>query len=90
MNNTDYGFIGMHTARIASQMRKIYSVSLSMSFNSKIGSDYIIISIHRVDGGCLESFHDMGQTARELMDEVFSYCMEHDLFEIPMNIKLID
>lgn len=91
MHNTDYGFIGLATARIASQLKSEYSINCSISWcESKEVANYIIIGIHDRTNACLNSFHLYNQSPRDLMDEVFEYCLTKDLFKIPMNIQLVD
>lgn len=91
IHNTDYAFIALTTARIASQLKSEYSINCSFSLcENKEVVNYVIIGIHDTTSICLRTFHLYRQTPRDLMDEVFEYCLTKDLFKIPMNIQLVD
>lgn len=89
IHNTDFAFIGLTVARIASQLREGINVNATTSFGSKLGT-YVIFSIFDEDK-CLTSFHLSGYNSpRDMMDAAFAYCLENQLFKIPMDITLVD
>ena len=89
IHNTDFAFIGLTVARIASQLREKINISSTFSFGSELGT-YVIISLFDGDN-CLEGFHlSTYECPRRLMDDIFAFCVEKDLFKVPMDIALID
>lgn len=92
INNTDFGFAGLSIARIARQLKKDFFISNSMYMSGADEKDYVLIGIHnRENNECVyietsSNFENM----REFCDNVFAHCMENDLFEIPLNLKMVD
>ena len=88
-HNTDFAFIGLTTARIASQVRDGININMTTSFGTTLGT-YVIFSIFDGDKP-LESFYlSLCKSPRDMMDKVFAYCLENNLFKIPMDIALVD
>lgn len=89
IHNTDFAFIGLTAARIASQVRDGININMATSFGTPLGT-YVIFSIFDGDKS-LESFYlTLCKSPRDMMDKVFAYCMENNLFKIPMDIALVD
>ena len=89
VHNSDFALIGLTTARIASQLREGINLSVTSSFGTELGT-YCIISIFNKEE-CLISFHlTECEGARDMLDKVFAYCLEKNLFKIPMDITLVD
>ena len=89
IRNTDFAFIGLTVARIASQLREKINIHATFSFGTEL-STYVIISLFDGDE-CMESFHlSTTNCPRKMMDDIFAFCMEKDLFKVPMDIALVD
>lgn len=89
IHNTDFAFIGLTVARIASQLREKINLNATFSFGTELGT-YAFISLFDGDE-CMESFHlSRYECPRKLMDEIFAFCVEKDLFKVPMDIAIID
>lgn len=92
INNTDFGFAGLSIARIARQLKKDFFISSSMYMSGVDEKDYILISIHsRENNECIyvETSSNY-ESMRDFCDTIFARCMENDLFEIPLNLKMVD
>lgn len=91
-HNFDYAYIGLTCARIGSQLKEEYKLNLSCSFGQSDNDNYCFISIHRAsDSSCVKTFYRSDwKIPQELMDNLFEYCMENDLFKQPLDIKLVD
>lgn len=90
-HNTDFGFIALTIARIGRQLKPEYKVTFNMSINDT-PSESIIVGIFESEPlKCIKTFFDHEyETPRDFCDAVFAYCVEHDLFQVPMNIELVD
>ena len=94
-NTFDYAQLGLTVARFASQMKPGISIDCNMSFGSPNGA-YFIVGLFRAgeapgEWNVIKSFYDSEyKSVRELLDIVFAFCIENDLFKQPLDIKLVD
>ena len=94
-NTFDYAQLGLTVARFASQMKPGISIDCNMSFGSSHG-DYYIVGLFRAgeapgEWNVIKSFYGSEyKSVRELLDIVFAFCIENDLFKQPLDIKLVD
>lgn len=89
IHNMDFAYIGLTVARIASQLKKGISINQTVSFGTDLGT-YVIISLFEGDKP-LHSFHlSEHRDARDLMDAAFAFCMDNNVFKVPMDITLVD
>ena len=88
-HNFDYAYLGLTCARIGSQLKPEYRLSLSCSFAQ---GGYCFVSLTRSENNehIMNFWRGDYDSFRGLMDGVFEYCMEHDLFKQPLDIKLVD
>lgn len=90
-HNTDFGFIALTIARIGRQLKPEYKLTFSMSINDTPSDSFIASIFGNNPVKHLESFYNHEyDTPRDFCDAVFAYCVEHDLFQVPMNIELVD
>lgn len=89
IHNMDFAYIGLTVARIASQLKKGISINQTVSFGTELGT-YVIISLFENDN-VLHSFHlsEHGDV-RDLMDAIFAFCMDNNVFKVPMDITVVD
>lgn len=91
VHNTDFGFIGLTIARIGRQLKPEYKVTFHMSINDSPRESFTVGIFENAPLKCLETFFDHSyDSPRAFCDAVFAYCIEHDLFKVPMNIELVD
>ena len=95
-NTFDYAQLGLTVARFASQLKPGIAIDCNMSFGSNVGT-YCIIGLFKnpeQEGALptvIKSFYGSEcETMRELLDKVFAFCIENDLFKQPLDIKLVD
>lgn len=95
-NTFDYAQLGLTVARFASQLKPGITIDCNISFGSNVGN-YCIIGLFKnpeQEGTfptVIKSFYGSEcETMRELLDKVFSFCIENDLFKQPLDIKLVD
>lgn len=94
-NTFDYAQLGLTVARFASQLKPGVIIDCNISFGGPNGA-YFIIGLFRVgetpgQWNVIKSFYDSDEkTVREILDEVFAFCIENDLFKQPLDIKLVD
>ena len=95
-NTFDFAQLGLTVARFASQLKSGITIDCNMSFGSNVGT-YCIIGLFKnsEEEGALpaviKSFYGSEcETMRELLDKVFAFCIENDLFKQPLDIKLVD
>lgn len=90
-HSTDFGFIALTIARIGRQLKTEYKVAFDMSINDKFGESFSVAIFEKEPLKCINSFFDHEyDNPRDFCDAVFAYCIEHDLFKVPMNIELVD
>ena len=90
-HNTDFGFIALTIARIGRQLKSEYKVTFDMSINDKFGESFCVAIFKKEPLKCISSFYNHEyNNPRDFCNAVFTYCVEHDLFKVPMNIELID
>ena len=91
MHNTDFGFIALTIARIGRQLKAEYKVTFDMSINDKFSERFCVAIFKKEPLKCIGSFFDHEyDNPRDFCDAVFAFCIEYDLFKIPMNIELVD
>ena len=95
-NTFDFAQLGLTVARFASQLKQGISIDCSMSFGTDLGT-YCIIGLFKnaeEEGAfptVIKSFYGREyENVRELLDIVFAFCIENDLFKQPLDIKLVD
>lgn len=94
-NTFDYAQLGLTVARFASQLKPGISIDCNMSFGSPNGN-YFIVGLFKMgetsgEWNVIKSFYDSEhKSVRELLDVVFAFCIENDLFKQPLDIKLVD
>lgn len=95
-NTFDYAQLGLTVARFASQLKPGITIDCNMSFGSHLGT-YCIIGLFKSSDEeaalptVIKSFYGSEcETMRELLDKVFAFCIENDLFKQPLDIKLVD
>lgn len=95
-NTFDFAQLGLTVARFAIQLKPGITIDCSMSFGSDNGT-YCIIGLFKNpehEGAfptVIKSFYGSEcETMRELLDKVFAFCIENDLFKQPLDIKLVD
>ena len=94
-NTFDYAQLGLTVARFASQLKPGISIDCNISFGGLNGA-YFIIGLFRAgeapgQWNVIKSFYDSDdKSIREILDEVFAFCIENDLFKQPLDIKLVD
>jgi hypothetical protein len=93
-HNFDYAYIGLTCARIGSQLKESYVLNLAASFNQE-GNVYCTVNIlNELPELRFEVVHSFSlskfDTPQSFLDGVFEYCIEHDLFKQPLDIKLVD
>lgn len=95
-NTFDFAQLGLTVARFATQMKPGISIDCSMSFGSTNGT-YCIIGLFKNPEQesalpiVIKSFYGSEcENMRELLDKVFAFCIENDLFKQPLDIKLVD
>lgn len=90
-HNTDFGFIALTIARIGRQLKAEYKVTFNMSVNDMPHESFIVGIFENEPLKCMKTFFDHEyDSPRDFCDAVFAYCVEHDLFQVPMNIELVD
>lgn len=94
-NTFDYAQLGLTVARFASQLKPGISIDCNMSFGGPNGNYYIVglFKMGEAPGEwkVIKSFYDSEyKSVRELLDVVFAFCIENDLFKQPLDIKLVD
>lgn len=91
VHNTDFGFIALTIARIGRQLKPEYKVTFDMSINDILQERFVAAIFKNEPLKCLESFFDHEyDNPRDFCDAIFAYCVDHDLFKVPMNIELVD
>ena len=94
-NTFDYAQLGLTVARFASQLKPGITIDCNISFGGPNGA-YFIIGLFRAgeapgQWNVIKSFYDSDdKSIREILDEVFAFCIENDLFKQPLDIKLVD
>lgn len=95
-NTFDFAQLGLTVARFATQLKMGIIIDCNISFGSNLGT-YCIIGLFKNSGeegslpDVIKSFHGSEcETMRELLDKVFAFCIENDLFKQPLDIKLVD
>lgn len=95
-NTFDFAQLGLTVARFGSQMKPGITIDCNMSFGSHLGT-YCIIGLFKngeEEGAfptVIKSFYGSEcENMRELLDKVFAFCIENDLFKQPLDIKLVD
>lgn len=94
-NTFDYAQLGLTVARFASQLKPGISIDCNISFGGFNGA-YFIVGLFRAgeapgEWNVIKSFYDSEyKSVRELLDIVFAFCIENDLFKQPLDIKLVD
>lgn len=90
-HSTDFGFIALTIARIGRQLKVEYKVTFNMSVNDMPRESFIVGIFENEPLKCMKTFFDHEyDNPRDFCDAVFAYCIEHDLFKVPMNIELVD
>jgi hypothetical protein len=91
-HNFDYAYIALSASRIGGQLKKGISLNITCGFNTDKAGDYCYLSIYQEeDRKCLNRLYLNDYTnVYDLIDSLFNYCMENDLFKVPMDIKLVD
>lgn len=90
-HNTDFGFIALTIARIGRQLKTEYKLTFNMSVNDISHENFVAGIFKNESLKCIETFFDYEyDNPRDFCDAVFAYCIEHDLFKVPMNIELVD
>lgn len=90
-HNTDFGFIALTIARIGRQLKAEYNVSFNMAINDRFSESFCVSIFKKEPLKCLDSFYDHEyDNPRDFCNAVFTFCIKHDLFKVPMNIELID
>lgn len=94
-NTFDYAQLGLTIARFASQLKPGISIDCNISFGGSAGNYYIVGLFKSGDApgmwNVIKSFyHSEYKSVRELLDAVFAFCIENDLFKQPLDIKLVD
>ena len=91
----DYAQLGLTVARFSHQLKPGIIIDCSISFGGPNGP-YFIIGLFRVGEvqgkwSVIKSFYDSDdKSIREILDDVFAFCIENDLFKQPLDIKLVD
>lgn len=89
IHNMDFAYIGLTVARIASQLKKGVSIYQTVSIGTEVGT-YVIVTLFEGEK-VLQTFHlSQQKDARDLMDTIFAFCMDNDIFKVPMDITVID
>ncbi len=89
IHNMDFAYIGLTVARIASQLKKGISINQTVSFGTELGT-FVIVSLFENDN-VLHSFHlSEHRDVRDLMDAIFAFCMDNNVFKVPMDITVVD
>lgn len=89
--STDFGFMALTIARIGRQLKAEYKVTFNMSVNDMPRESFIVGIFENEPLKCMKTFFDHEyDNPRDFCDAVFTYCIEHDLFKVPMNIELVD
>ena len=86
MNNMNYSIIGARVQHISQQLRNTVGIKFELCFNNP-SNDYWF-SIEIFNENCYKSFGAKYKSIDDLFDSIMSYCIERDLFEIPLTISI--
>lgn len=94
-NTFDYAQLGLTVARLASQLKPGISIDCNISFGGLTGAYFMVGLFTQGEPqgkwNVIKTFYDNDdKSVRETLDDVFAFCMEHDLFKQPLDIKLVD
>ena len=95
-NTFDFAQLGLTVARFASQLKPGISLDCNLTFGG-INGNYFMVSLFQNAENlgdvpkAIRVFYDSNyKSIRELLDVVFAFCIENDLFKQPLDIKLVD
>lgn len=87
LKHKDYAIICSRVMHIASQLRKEIKIRYEFSFNAP-QEESIMIGVHNLNINSSKLFRIENKAPEALIFELFEYCINNDLFEIPLTIKI--
>lgn len=86
INSNDCAFLVVRLNHIAQQLRANIIIDYKIIMAHKV--TYYITIIDNNNMAISKSFNNKNKIVTVIIDEIFEYCIDNDLFEIPLSIKI--
>lgn len=86
INSNDCVFLAVRLNHIAQQLRANIIIDYKIIMAHK--ATYYITIIDNNNMAINKSFNNKNKIVTVIIDEIFEYCIDNDLFEIPLSIKI--
>lgn len=86
INSNDCAFLAVRLNHIAQQLRANIIIDYKIIMAHK--ATYYITIIDNNNMAISKSFNNKNKIVTVIIDEIFEYCIDNDLFEIPLSINI--
>lgn len=86
INFNDCAFLAVRLNHIAQQLRANIIIDYKIIMAHK--ATYYITIIDNNNMAISKSFNNKNKIVTVIIDEIFEYCIDNDLFEIPLSINI--
>lgn len=82
----DCAFLAVRLNHIARQLRANISINYKLIMAHK--ATYYITIVNNNNMTISKSFNNKNKIVTVIIDEIFEYCIDNDLFEVPLSINI--
>lgn len=86
INSNDCAFLAIRLNHIARQLRANIIIDYKLIMAHK--ATYYIAIVDNNNMAISKSFNNKNKVVTDIMDEIFEYCIDNDLFAIPLPINI--